>query len=86
MVSHLLASLAGGKTFAKLDLAQAYQQLSVNDATAKAQTIVTHLGVIPYFDDVLVCANDEAELASRPRAILEKFQAAGLRVKKRNVC
>ncbi|KRZ83327.1 Uncharacterized protein T08_15038 [Trichinella sp. T8] len=29
-VSHLLASLAGGKVFAKLDLAQAYQQLVVD--------------------------------------------------------
>ena len=42
VVSHLPASLAGGKTSAKLDLAQAYQQLTVDDATAEAQTIVTH--------------------------------------------
>ena len=44
VVSHLLASLVGGKTFAKIDLAQAYQQLTVDEATAEAQTIVTHRG------------------------------------------
>ncbi|XP_029141795.1 uncharacterized protein K02A2.6-like [Protobothrops mucrosquamatus] len=33
-----------GRIFAKLDLAQAYQQLPVDDATAEAQTIVTHQG------------------------------------------
>ncbi|KRX70751.1 Transposon Tf2-6 polyprotein [Trichinella sp. T6] len=43
-VSHLLASLAGGKVFAKLDLAQAYQQLVVDKKTADAQTIITHRG------------------------------------------
>ncbi|KRX35128.1 Uncharacterized protein T05_12882, partial [Trichinella murrelli] len=43
-VSHLLTSLAGGKVFAKLDLAQAYQQLVVDKKTADAQTIITHRG------------------------------------------
>ncbi|XP_058038731.1 uncharacterized protein K02A2.6-like, partial [Ahaetulla prasina] len=32
------------QVFAKLDLAQAYQQLPVNSSTAEAQTIVTHRG------------------------------------------
>nr|XP_028571635.1 uncharacterized protein K02A2.6-like [Podarcis muralis] len=44
VVSHLLASLASGKVFAKLDLTQAYQQLPVDEATSEAQTIVTHHG------------------------------------------
>nr|XP_056718397.1 uncharacterized protein K02A2.6-like [Euleptes europaea] len=44
VVSHLLASLAGGQVFAKLDLAQAYQQLPVDPESAEAQTIVTHRG------------------------------------------
>ena len=44
VVSHLLASLNGGKIFAKLDLDQAYQQLPVDDATAEAQTIITYRG------------------------------------------
>ncbi|KRX44072.1 Transposon Tf2-9 polyprotein [Trichinella murrelli] len=43
-VAHLLASLAGGKVFAKLDLAQTYQQLVVDKKTADAQTIITHRG------------------------------------------
>ncbi|KRX42049.1 Uncharacterized protein T05_6836, partial [Trichinella murrelli] len=42
--NQLLASLSGGNFFAKLDLAQAYQQLTVDDATADAQTIITHRG------------------------------------------
>ncbi|XP_058031613.1 uncharacterized protein K02A2.6-like [Ahaetulla prasina] len=44
VVQHLLHSLGQGSIFAKLDLAQAYQQLPVDEATARAQTIVTHRG------------------------------------------
>ncbi|XP_015269353.1 PREDICTED: uncharacterized protein K02A2.6-like [Gekko japonicus] len=44
VISHVLASLGEGKVFGKLDLAQAYQQLLVDDKTAEAQTIVTHRG------------------------------------------
>ncbi|XP_026562549.1 uncharacterized protein K02A2.6-like [Pseudonaja textilis] len=44
VVQHLLHSLGGGRVFAKLDLAQAYQQLPVDAETAEAQTIVTHRG------------------------------------------
>ncbi|KAL3188351.1 hypothetical protein MRX96_023018, partial [Rhipicephalus microplus] len=44
VVNHVLASLSGGTIFAKLDLAQAYQQLPVTDESAAAQTIVTHRG------------------------------------------
>ncbi|XP_031747556.1 uncharacterized protein K02A2.6-like [Xenopus tropicalis] len=43
-VNQLLSTLAGGKVFAKLDLAQAYQQLLVDEASADAQTIITHRG------------------------------------------
>ncbi|XP_060543768.1 uncharacterized protein K02A2.6-like isoform X2 [Pantherophis guttatus] len=44
VVQHLLHSLGSGTIFAKLDLAQAYQQLPVDEKTAEAQTIVTHRG------------------------------------------
>lgn len=44
MVQHLLASLSGGRLFAKLDLAEAYQQLVVDEEAAEAQTITTHRG------------------------------------------
>ncbi|XP_060518103.1 uncharacterized protein K02A2.6-like [Cylas formicarius] len=37
-------ALAGGKIFAKLDMAQAYLQLSVDQEAADAQTIITHKG------------------------------------------
>ncbi|XP_015276986.1 PREDICTED: uncharacterized protein K02A2.6-like, partial [Gekko japonicus] len=42
VISHVLVTLSGVKILGKLDLAQAYQQLLVDDATAEAQTIVTH--------------------------------------------
>ncbi|XP_060550102.1 uncharacterized protein K02A2.6-like, partial [Pantherophis guttatus] len=44
VVQHLLHSLGSDSIFAKLDLAQAYQQLPVDEKTAEAQTIVTHRG------------------------------------------
>ncbi|KAL3226612.1 hypothetical protein MRX96_024816 [Rhipicephalus microplus] len=86
VVSHVLASLSGGTIFAKLDLAQAYQQLPVTDESAAAQTIVTHRGgvqgVIPYFDDVLIVGASGQELLSRLREVLRRFQDAGLKVKR----
>lgn len=44
VVQHLLHTLGPASIFAKLDLAQAYQQLPVDEASAEAQTIVTHRG------------------------------------------
>ena len=40
-VDDLLASLAGGKSFTKLDLAHAYQQLMLNEESSKLTTINT---------------------------------------------
>lgn len=45
VVQHLLHSLGRGSIFAKLDLAQAYQQLLEDEETAETQTIITHRGV-----------------------------------------
>ncbi|XP_058024066.1 uncharacterized protein K02A2.6-like [Ahaetulla prasina] len=112
VVQHLLHSLGQGQVFAKLDLAQAYQQLPVDSSTAEAQTIVTHRGafkctrlqfgvsvapglfqnlmerllqglpgVVPYFDDVLVSADNMEELGVRLRKVLSIFRSAGLKVK-----
>ncbi|XP_058024044.1 uncharacterized protein K02A2.6-like, partial [Ahaetulla prasina] len=112
VVQHLLHSLGQGQVFAKLDLAQAYQQLPVDSSTAEAQTIVTHRGafkctrlqfgvsvapglfqnlmerllqglpgVVPYFDDVLVSAENLVELGVRLRKVLGIFRSAGLKVK-----
>ncbi|XP_058042246.1 uncharacterized protein K02A2.6-like, partial [Ahaetulla prasina] len=112
VVQHLLRSLGQGQVFAKLDLAQAYQQLPVDSSTAEAQTIVTHRGafkctrlqfgvsvapglfqnlmerllqglpgVVPYFDDVLVSAENLEELGVRLRKVLGIFRSAGLKVK-----
>lgn len=41
VVSYVLATLAGAKVFGKLDLAQEYQQLPVDEATEKVQTVHT---------------------------------------------
>ncbi|XP_031328049.1 uncharacterized protein K02A2.6-like [Photinus pyralis] len=40
----IIAALNGAKVFAKLDMAQAYQQLKVDDESAKLQTIITQRG------------------------------------------
>lgn len=37
-------TLGGGRLFEKLDLAEAYQQLVVDEEAAEAQTITTHRG------------------------------------------
>ncbi|XP_036347321.1 uncharacterized protein K02A2.6-like [Rhagoletis pomonella] len=43
-ISSLISSIEGGKIFAKLDLAQAYQQLAVDEHSAMLQTVATHKG------------------------------------------
>ena len=44
-VEDLLASLAGGTSFSKLDLTQAYQQVVLNDESKEMVTINTHRGL-----------------------------------------
>ena len=41
-IDDLLAMLAGGKKFSKLDLANAYQQVPLDDKSKKLVTINTH--------------------------------------------
>ncbi|KFD45214.1 hypothetical protein M513_13909 [Trichuris suis] len=112
-VNELLTTLKKGKVFAKLDLAQAYQQLVVDEASAELQTIITHKGafkpkrlqygissapgifqrfmdtllanlddVVTYFDDVLVVARSEAELASTLKQVFHRLLQAGIRLKR----
>jgi len=47
-IGELLAKLNGGKTFSKLDLSQAYQQIPLDDESQKLVTINTHLGLYTY--------------------------------------
>ena len=44
----LFAMLANGKTYSKLDLSQAYQQMVLNEELAECLTINTHLGLYQY--------------------------------------
>ena len=48
LVDDLFASLAGGKSFTKLDLAHAYQQLLLDDDSRCYVTINTHKGLFRY--------------------------------------
>ena len=47
-IGDLFASLAGGKTFTKLDLANAYQQIPLDDQSKKLLAINTHKGLFQY--------------------------------------
>ena len=44
----LFTSLAGGQTFSKLDLASAYLQIPLDEASRKVLTINTHKGLYKY--------------------------------------
>ena len=44
----LFATLANGKTFSELDLSQAYQQMVLEEESARCSTINTHLGLYQY--------------------------------------
>ena len=47
-VEDLFATLAGGKSFTKLDLAEAYQQIPLEDTSKQYVTINTHKGLYRY--------------------------------------
>jgi len=47
-IEDLLANLAGGKTFSKLDLSHAYSQLPLDEESKKFVTINTHKGLFQY--------------------------------------
>ena len=47
-IEDLFASLAHGKTFSKLDLAQAYLQVPLEEASKRYVTINTHKGLYQY--------------------------------------
>ena len=47
-IEDLLARLAGGKLFTKLDMSQAYQQLLLNEESKKYVVINTHRGLFRY--------------------------------------
>ena len=111
--SDLLTSIAGGKVFSKLDLSQAYAQLSLSPASQELCVIATHRGlyaytrlpfgvssapaiwqktieqvlaglegVICYFDDILVSGSTQAEHDDHLRQVLQRFEQAGLRLRK----
>ena len=46
--SDLMASLAGGKRFTKLDLTSAYQQMTLDEESSRLVTINTHQGLYQY--------------------------------------
>lgn len=48
LVQDILASLVNGQSFSKLELAQAYQQLTLDEESCKYTTINTHKGLFQY--------------------------------------
>ena len=47
-IEELFASLAGGKTFSKLDLSHAYLQILLDEASRRYVTVSTHKGLFEY--------------------------------------
>lgn len=47
-VEDLMAVLAGGKQFTKLDMSHAYQQIQMDDQSKKYLTVNTHRGMLTY--------------------------------------
>ena len=47
-VEDLLATLAGGKSFTKLDISQAYQQLVLDEKSKDLVVVNTHRGLFRY--------------------------------------
>ena len=47
-INDIFASLAGGQLFTKLDLSQAYQQVTLDETSQKYVVINTHLGLFKY--------------------------------------
>ena len=48
LIQEIFASLAGGKTFSKLDLSHAYQQVRLEEASQQYVTVNTHKGLFRY--------------------------------------
>lgn len=44
-IDEMLSSVAGGTVFSTLDLAQAYQQVMLDDDSKEMVTIITHKGL-----------------------------------------
>ena len=113
LVQDILVSLANRQSFTKLDLAHAYQQLTLYEDSRKSTTINTHkglfqytrllfgvaaapaifqrtmeslLGDLPhvciYLDDILVTGESEAAHLRNVATVLERLEAAGIRVKR----
>ena len=85
-VDDIFASLSGGKTFSKLDLANAYQQVPLEQQSKQLVTINTHKGLYCYnrfpntciyLDDVLVTGNTQESHLANLEAVLSKLQTAG---------
>ena len=73
LVDDLFTSLAGGKSFTKLDLANAYQQLILDDDSQCYVTINTHKGLFHYTRLPFVVASAPAMFQRVKESILRDF-------------
>ena len=58
-IEDLLAKLAGGKQFSKLDLSQAYQQVPLEESSQQYVVVNTHKGLFAYRIAVNTCRYGE---------------------------
>ncbi len=73
-VEDLFSMLAGGKTFTKLDMSHAYQQLLLDEMSKQYITINTHKGLFKYNRLVFGVASSPAIFKGQWKACCGEFQ------------
>eukprot|EP00731_Ephydatia_muelleri_P033589 Em0033g5a len=86
-IEDILASLAGGERFTKLDLSKAYLQVQLDEASRKFMRIMDSVlqgipKVIVYIDDILITGSTDKEHLETLEKVLYKLKEAGIHLNK----